>query len=102
MVKPLSLSCVLAALIATCALAQSAPPTSQQPPQNFTPPQQSPSQPTAPAGRSAAASDPLAGTDTQADVNDCTSRLRASNPRLSAVEIKQYCQRQLNPSSPQD
>jgi hypothetical protein len=89
----------LTALIGTGAIAQTASQTPAQPPPNYAPPPPSP-------GQSTPAPNPGAMTphnaDTQGDPNDCASQLKASNPRLSAVEIKQYCQRQLNPSSPQD
>jgi hypothetical protein len=88
---------VLTAFIATAAIAQTATQTPAQPPPNYAPPAPSPSQ-TAPAQNP---TNPRSA-DTQGDPNDCASQLKASNPRLSAVEVKQYCQRQLNPSAPQD
>jgi hypothetical protein len=89
----------LMALVATAAIAQTASQTPAQPPPNYAPPPPSPSQST-PAPNPGAMTPHNA--DTQGDPNDCASQLKASNPRLSAVQIKQYCQRQLNPSSPQD
>jgi hypothetical protein len=101
-VKSASPPCILTALtalIATAAIAQTATQTPAQPPPNYAPPPPSPGQ-SAPA-QSPGATNPR-NADTQGDPNDCASQLKASNPRLSAVEIKQYCQRQLNPSAPQD
>ena len=95
---PLILS-VLSAFTATAAIAQTATQTPAQPPPNYAPPAPAPSPSTAAPNPSA--TNPR-NADTQGDPNDCASQVKASNPRLSAVEIKQYCQRQLNPSAPQD
>jgi hypothetical protein len=99
-VKPLSAASIFAAVIASVAVAQTAQQTPTQPPPTYTPPQQQPNQPATSADPGANARNPR--TDTQADINDCTSRVKANNPRLTAVQVKQYCQRDLNPSSPQD
>jgi hypothetical protein len=90
---------VLSAFIATAAIAQTATQTPAQPPPNYAPPAPAPSPSTAAPNPSA--TNPR-NADTQGDPNDCASQVKASNPRLSAVEIKQYCQRQLNPTAPQD
>lgn len=90
---------LLTAFTATAAIAQTATQTPAQPPPNYAPPAPSPSQST--PAQNPGATNPRSA-DTQGDPNDCASQLKASNPRLSAVEVKQYCQRQLNPSAPQD
>jgi hypothetical protein len=35
-------------------------------------------------------------------VNDCTSQVKVSHPGLTEEQIREYCQRSLDPSSPQD
>jgi hypothetical protein len=91
--RPLPAASIFAAVMASVAVAQTAQ-------QSYAPPQQSPSQPSAPADPAANAR--KAHNDSQGDINDCTSQVKANNPRLSAVEVKEYCQRDLNPTSPQD
>jgi hypothetical protein len=98
--KPLSAASIFAAFVASVAIAQTAPQAPAQPPPTYSPPQQYPSQPAPPRDQNAAAKNPP--NYGESDVNDCSSRMKANNPRLSAVEIRQYCQRDLNPSSPQD
>jgi hypothetical protein len=100
--RPVSAAWVLTALIQTVAIAQTAPQTPAAPPPSFTTPQQYPNQTTVPAGPSAGAGSQRNTGDTQTRANDCSSQIKAINPRLSAEQIRQYCQRQLTPSSPQD
>jgi hypothetical protein len=95
--KPLPGASILAAVIASVAMAQTTP---QAPPPTFSPPRQYPSPPAPPANLGAETRNPRY--DRQSNVNDCTSWVQANYPRLSAVEVKQYCQRDLYPSSPQD
>ena len=98
--KPFLVESILAAIMTTVAMAQTPSQTPAAPPPapTYAPPQQA--APTAPADQGTSARNPRI--DPQADVNDCTARVKAANPRLSAVEVKQYCEKDLNPSSPQD
>jgi hypothetical protein len=98
--KPLSTASIFVAVIASVAAAQTAQQTPTQPPPSYTAPQQYPNQSPAPADPGANARNSRTGTES--DVNDCVSRVKANNPRLSADQVKQYCQRDLSPSSPQD
>jgi hypothetical protein len=98
--KSRSAASIFAAVIASVAAAQTAQQTPTPPPATYTPPQQYPTQPTTPADPGANARNPR--NTSQTGVNDCASRVKANNPQLSADQVKQYCQKDLAPSSPQD
>jgi hypothetical protein len=86
---------LVAVVFASVAAAQTAKaPTNSQTP-IYAPPQQPPT-----TDQSSNTTSPR--TSRPSDGTDCTSRVRASNPRLSAEQAKEYCQRDLNRSSPQD
>jgi hypothetical protein len=100
--KPLSLGLIVAALLASVAVAQTPPQTQSAPPgPTYVPPPDSPNQ-TAPSADPNRNAGNARQADTSTDVNDCTSQVKAKNPGLSAVQVKEYCQKQLNPTSPQD
>jgi hypothetical protein len=88
---------VLAAVMSSTALAQTTQQAPAPPPPAYAPPQQAPTPASNPGDRNATARSPR-----PTDPNDCTSWARAQNPRLSAAEAKAYCQKDLQPTSPQD
>jgi hypothetical protein len=101
--KPLSLALIAAAVLASVAVAQTPPQnqTTTPPGPTYVPPQDSPN-PTAPSADPNRSTGNPRQADTSTDVNDCSSQVKARNPGMSAVQVKEYCQKQLNPTSPQD
>ncbi len=93
---------VLAALAAaTVALAQQSPQTTAEPPTSTAPQEQQPSSPPS--------SDPSAGAgtqgrsaDKQALMKTCITQVQASNPQVSADDIKKFCAKEVYQSAPQD
>jgi hypothetical protein len=93
-----SMASILAVLIASVTVAQAAPPTPAQSTEVYAPVQQAPTQAVPPGDRSVNTGNGTRPTD----ANDCSAWVKANNPRLSAAEIKDYCQKDLKPTSPQD
>ena len=85
--KSLSAVSILAVAMASVAIAQT---PSAPPPPTYAPPQQAPAPPTPPADQGASTRNPRI--DPQADLNACTARVKANNPRLSAAVLSKGLQ----------
>lgn len=94
------ITAVLAATAACASLAQAEPPAPSTSTPVTVPGQLAPSQPLPPGDRSVNTGIP--GNAKPSDANDCSAWVKANNPRLSAAEVKDYCERDLKPTSPQD
>jgi hypothetical protein len=93
-----TMALILATVVASATIAQAQPPTPAQSTPVSVPAQQAPSAPVPPGDRSVNTGNGARPTD----ANDCSAWVKANNPRLSAAEIKDYCQKDLKPTSPQD
>jgi hypothetical protein len=93
-----NMASMLAILMTAATVAHAAPPTPAQSTEIYAPVQQAPVQAPPPGDRSVNTGNGTKPTD----ANDCSAWVKANNPRLSAAEIKDYCQKDLKPTSPQD
>jgi len=89
-----------ALVAATAALAQQS--TSQAPPARSAPQQQSPSATSPPSDSSPGMSSQSSPADKQALMKDCLTQVKAANPGVADKDIKAFCDREVNQSSPQN
>ena len=96
--KRVSVALALTALAAaTVAVAQTTPQTSADQPAQTTSQQQYPNSTTPPADQGAGTS---SSADKQALIKDCLKQVQAANPNAAAKDVKEYCDKQVNSSSP--
>ena len=85
-----------ALMAATAAFAQTTPPsTTAEPPTSTTPQEQSP-------GPATPESTPNASTnsaDREALMNDCLKQVQAANPNVSADQVRNFCEKEINGAS---
>ena len=84
---------------ATVALAQQAPPPAQ-PPASATSQQQSPNATTPPSDPSASANGESRTAEKRALMKDCLAQVGAANPGVPEKDIKNFCDKEVNQSTP--